>query len=121
VIPENKTIAGLALLLPEEVRAQKLAEQEYDDEYDEEDYGDYGDEDYGEDDDYVEEKEDAQPVLTEEQNVEKIRKIMDAEDQNAVEDEDSYDSYDPDEYDDNGNYIWGKEGEDWEFYYEEDK
>ena len=24
-------------------------------------------------------------------------------------------------YDENGKYIWGKEGEDWEFYYQEDK
>ena len=49
---------------------------------------------------------------------------MDAQDEKEAalpDDEDSYDSYDPDEYDDNGNYIWGKEGEDWEFYYEEDK
>ena len=37
------------------------------------------------------------------------------------EDESSYDSYDPEDYDENGNYIWGKEGDDWEFYYEEDK
>ena len=37
------------------------------------------------------------------------------------DDEDSYDSYDPDDYDENGNYIWGKEGDDWDFYYEEDK
>ena len=37
------------------------------------------------------------------------------------EDSDSYDSYDPDDFDENGNYIWGKEGEDWEFYYDEDR
>ena len=126
MIPQDKTIAGLALLLPEEVRAQKLAEQDYDDEYDEEDdYGQYGEEDYGEDDDYVEESQAAetQPLSTEE-NLEKIKKVMDAEDENQVQeddDEDSYDSYDLEEYDDNGNYIWGKEGDDWEFYYEEDK
>jgi hypothetical protein len=36
--------------------------------------------------------------------------------------ESSYDSeYDPEDFDDNGNYIWGKEGEDWEFYYDEDR
>jgi len=125
VIPQDKTIAGLALLLPEEVRAQKLAEQDYDDEYDEEDdYGQYGEEDYGEDDDYVEESQAAETQpLSAEENLEKIKKVMDAEDENQVQedDEDSYDSYDPEEYDDNGNYIWGKEGDDWEFYYEEDK
>ena len=33
------------------------------------------------------------------------------------EDEDDYDS----EYDEEGNYIWGAEGDDWEFYYREDK
>lgn len=33
------------------------------------------------------------------------------------EEEDEYDS----DYDEEGRYIWGKEGEDWEFYYQEDK
>ena len=35
------------------------------------------------------------------------------------EDSKSYE-YDSD-YDSKGNYIWGEEGVDWEFYYEEDK
>ena len=33
------------------------------------------------------------------------------------EGEDSYDS----DYDEEGRYIWGAEGDDWEFYYQEDK
>ena len=37
------------------------------------------------------------------------------EDEEAAESE--YDS----EYDEQGRYIWGKEGDDWEFYYDEDK
>ena len=36
---------------------------------------------------------------------------------NEEEDSEEYDS----EYDEEGRYIWGVEGEDWEFYYEEDK
>lgn len=69
--------------------------------------------------------------MTEEEKQTKIREIMDRDDEEEEEEkkegadgeesEDSYDSYDPDEYDENGNYIWGKEGDDWEFYYEEDK
>jgi hypothetical protein len=62
----------------------------------------------------------AETVKTETQE-EKIRRIMHAESDDDKDDEDSYDSYDPDEYDDNGQYIWGKEGDDWEFYYDEDK
>ena len=38
------------------------------------------------------------------------------------EEESEYDSqYDPEDYDEEGKYIWGKEGEDWDFYYKEDK
>ena len=33
------------------------------------------------------------------------------------EEDDMYDS----DYDEEGNYIWGAEGDDWEFYYQEDK
>ena len=45
----------------------------------------------------------------------------DGEGKDDDDDESSYDSYDPEDYDENGNYIWGKEGDDWEFYYDEDK
>ena len=31
------------------------------------------------------------------------------------------DSYNEEYYDEQGKYIWGKEGEDWEFYDQEDK
>jgi len=34
-----------------------------------------------------------------------------------AEDSEYYDS----DYDEQGKYIWGKEGEEWEFYYDEDK
>ena len=30
-------------------------------------------------------------------------------------------SSDDENYDEEGRYIWGMEGEDWEFYYQEDK
>ena len=49
-----------------------------------------------------------------------------AEDQPAEEEkkegneDDSENEYDSD-YDEEGRYIWGAEGEDWEFYYQEDK
>jgi len=37
-----------------------------------------------------------------------------------VKEEEEEDEYDSD-YDEEGKYIWGAEGEDWEFYYEEDR
>ena len=42
------------------------------------------------------------------------------EEEEKKEDEDDEDEYDSD-YDEEGRYIWGQEGEDWEFYYQEDK
>jgi len=48
------------------------------------------------------------------QNVEEEKK---GEDEKSVTDGSEYDS----EYDEQGRYIWGKEGADWEFYYDEDK
>ena len=36
------------------------------------------------------------------------------------EEKSSEDEYDSD-YDEEGRYIWGAEGDDWEFYYQEDK
>jgi hypothetical protein len=38
-----------------------------------------------------------------------------------AEGEESEESYNSEYYDDEGRYIWGKEGEDWEFYDEETK
>ena len=29
--------------------------------------------------------------------------------------------YDEEDYDEEGKYIWGKEGSDWDWYYQEDK
>jgi len=39
--------------------------------------------------------------------------------EDLVGDEDSYEE--DSNYDSEGNYKWGKEGEDWDFYYEEDR
>ena len=39
-------------------------------------------------------------------------------DESEYEDEDAYGEED---YDKEGRYIWGKEGEEWDFYYREDK
>jgi len=36
-------------------------------------------------------------------------------------DEESEEDSDDENYDEEGRFIWGKEGEDWEFYYEEDR
>lgn len=39
------------------------------------------------------------------------------EEEKKGSDDSEYDS----DYDEEGRYIWGKEGDDWEFYYQEDK
>lgn len=54
-----------------------------------------------------------------EEDPEKVAQMMAAkgEGQEAQEDSEYYDS----DYDDQGKFIWGKEGEEWEFYYDEDK
>ena len=87
-LPDDKTIQGFAALLPEEARHQKLCEEgEYDDEYDEEEEEQaYGDEDYGEDDDYVEVKDEEEVPAemgedAKERNIERIKKIMEASDE----------------------------------------
>ena len=43
-----------------------------------------------------------------------------AQEEENKQDEDIDDEYDSD-YDEEGRYIWGQEGDDWEFYYQEDK
>ncbi len=35
--------------------------------------------------------------------------------------EDEEDAYGEEDYDKEGRYIWGKEGDEWDFYYKEDK
>lgn len=42
------------------------------------------------------------------------------EEEKKEDEENIDDEYDSD-YDEEGRYIWGQEGEDWEFYYQEDK
>ena len=42
---------------------------------------------------------------------------MEGKEDKKGEDDEYYGS----DYDDEGKYIWGKEGEEWEWYYKEDK
>jgi len=53
-----------------------------------------------------------------EEDPEKAAAMEENKDGQKAEESDEY--YDSD-YDEQGRYIWGKEGEEWEFYYEEDK
>jgi len=53
-----------------------------------------------------------------EEDPEKVAEMMGkGEEGQKAEDSEYYDS----DYDEQGKYIWGKEGEEWEFYYDEDK
>jgi hypothetical protein len=47
--------------------------------------------------------------------------VGDEKDQKQDDASESEESYNSEYYDDEGRYIWGAEGTDWEFYYEEDK
>ena len=52
-------------------------------------------------------------------NAETVAAAVGEEEEKKDPDDDS-NEYDSD-YDEEGRYIWGQEGEDWEFYYQEDK
>ena len=49
--------------------------------------------------------------------MEQRKKQIEEEKKEQIDEENEYDS----DYDEEGRYIWGIEGEDWEFYYQEDK
>ena len=44
-----------------------------------------------------------------------------ATENNQIDEEEKEESEYDSDYDEEGRYIWGQEGEDWEFYYQEDK
>ena len=55
-------------------------------------------------------------------DAETVTKQIDTTGQEEEKKEDEESEEDSDEnYDEEGRFIWGKEGEDWEFYYEEDR
>lgn len=95
-------------------------------EYDPEEPNDYGEEygDYGKEEevkDEIEKKSQEDPDAAAVSMVGE-EPIFDTEVKPKEEEKSDYDSdYNPEYYDEEGKYIWGEEGEDWEFYDEEDK
>ena len=104
--------------LPAEAAEQKQEQEEWEKQpYDEEDASgdEYGDEMLG-----------TAPIPEPDPNTE----LQEGQPENADENQDSEqkkageeaeEEYYDSDYDENGKYIWGKEGEDWEFYDQEDK
>ena len=116
LIPGDPIMKEFAALLPE-----KAADQEdvMRNNGDEEEYGD----------EYYDEEEDGDAEEPEEE-VEEAEAIPETTDKTtfaatAIEDEkkdeDDEDDESDSDYDEEGNYIWGAENDDWEFYYKEDK
>merc|ERR1740139_562088 len=109
LIPKDPVIKEFSKFLPTEIEYQRDAEleaKENEIEY----YGEEESEESDPDDDYGEEKMLADKGETTEEKEKKEEEAM-------VTDGSEYDS----EYDEQGRYIWGNEGNDWEFYYDEDK
>merc|ERR1740139_917196 len=137
LIPKDPVIKEFSKFLPTEIEYQRDAEleaKENEIEY----YGEEESEESDPDDDYGEEKmladkgettaadtelESVKPEQKLEIEVEGENKGEDGEEKEKKEEEamvtdgSEYDS----EYDEQGRYIWGNEGNDWEFYYDEDK
>lgn len=109
--PKDATIAGFAECLPAEAKAQEEQDDE-DEYYDEEE----DEEDYGSEKSSSEESED-EPVDPEEVKAEEERKKKELEELG-----DPGSGYEwASDVDSNGRPIWGEEGVDFEFYYEEDR
>ena len=129
MVPNDATIKAFAKFLPTEAAHQEAVMQE-------EQGADEGEESYYDEEDDGEEAEEedeemAGAAATGQDSEANAEASTQAESQaneggaqggNGEEDKDSEESdeYDSD-YDDEGRYIWGQEGEDWEFYYQEDK
>jgi len=116
--PKDTLITQFSALLPDEVAAQKeaLGEEEY---YDEEE-----DEEEDKEEDKEDEKEEEEaPVQEEEKNGDPNSPEEGAEEEKKDEGDSEYDedAYGEEDYDEEGRYIWGKEGNEWDWYYKEDK
>lgn len=123
--PNDPVIEEFGDLLPDEVETQKYNEKVEADEQEEYEYEDEEEEESesSELSELSDEKDDEDKGSTttattkQEQPKEEEKKGDDTK--KEVEEEKSYSS--DSDYDSDGKYIWGKEGDDWEFYYEEDK
>ena len=60
-----------------------------------------------------------QPKNSDEKQIDTTNQEEPKDGQKKEEEDESEDS--EENYDEEGRFIWGKEGEDWEFYYEEDR
>jgi hypothetical protein len=138
-LPGDPVITEFSKFLPAEALAQKNAANEYGDEYyDEEDEG-------GKDKAAEKEEEEEEEPEEDEETQEPTTTTLTASEQPATEnpsdshptsthegdkkkkegdseyeDEDD-DGYGEEDYDEEGRYKWGQEGNDWDWYYREDK
>ena len=120
--PKDALIKEFSALLPDEVAAQKEAMGDGEDEYyddEEEDEEEDAKEDAKEDEHEDEPEAEDQPA---QQDAEEVKNDNE-EAKNGAEEESEYDeeAYGEEDYDEEGRYIWGKEGDEWDWYYKEDK
>ncbi|TNV78536.1 hypothetical protein FGO68_gene3143 [Halteria grandinella] len=127
-LPGDPVITEFSKFLPAEALAQKNAANEYGDEY-------YDEEDEGKDkaaEKEEEEEEEPEEEETEEPTIAPAEPILGADPQEPAtanpdkkegdsEYEDEDDGYGEEDYDEEGRYKWGQEGNDWDWYYREDK
>lgn len=124
--PKDETIKAFSQFLPAEAEEQRVEQQaaaneasEYESEDDEDEKDDDDDEEENKEEqkDTQEVDADGNPINKEDEAAEEV----DA-DGNPIAKKDGDESeYESENYDDEGKYKWGDEGEDWEFYDQEDK
>ena len=112
LVPGDPQLKAFDAVLPDEVAEQKAQNKAYagqESEYEsEEDYGPESDD---------EKKSEGEQKSQEDPHADAVSTVG----EEVKEAEESSDDYNPEYYDEEGKYIWGAEGEDWEFYDEEDR
>ena len=106
--PTDKTIKEFSKFLPAEVAYQKEAQNENLYEY-------YDEEEESSEE---EEKEEEEEKKNEQEAVAAIEEKKEGE---KKEEDGESSGYGSEYYDEEGNFVWGKEGECWDWYYREDK
>ena len=135
MVPNDPTIREFARILPDEAAYQESVMREEAQNEEEEEYYDEEDDDGAEDDQDDEEEaaaENADAAANATDSASNAEMTTQAStvaagdiggaagatvEEVKEEEDDEYDS----DYDEEGNYVWGQEGADWEFYYQEDK
>jgi hypothetical protein len=117
LIPHDKTIRAFAEYLPAEIEHQNQTEKDYDNaEYYDEEEEEADDEAPEEPEALIEEGGEADKPAEDDPHADACSQVGDDADKKSNDAESSEESYNSEYYDEEGRYIWGAEGDDWEFY-----